>query len=469
MTNERPTLTNRGVYMGPIRRLFRRTGPLLAAATLLLAGCSSLVEYEEKDVITPDALGATGAEALTRNARRSFAWATEGDGGGGTEGTILVSGLLSDEFFHSGTFSTRVDVDQRITALDNSTQAGVFRQLQTARTDAVLALDALNALEGFDPATDSRVSELNNYMGAVFLIAAQDFCSGIPFSVFQDGVLVPGEQLTTQQMIDSAVVYFDRALAGAAGTGNANHYCARLQKARALTMLGRNRLGDAAALVGTVPTSYKHESFHAEVPSTLRNGVYVFNVQNERWSLAHKEGGNGLPFRGAGDGKNPALADPRVPWKRDAGDVGFDGFSEQYDLQIYKTRTDNSVFLRGVEARLIEAELDLQTNPTAWLAKLNALRATVAGLAPLTDPGNTNDRVKLHFSERAFWLFATGTRVMDLRRMVRQYSFAAESIWPTGTFGKGGVYGPDVNLPVPDTEKQNPTTGGKIECLDRSA
>lgn len=470
MANERSTLTNRGAYMEPIQRLFRRTGSLLAAAMLLLAGCSGLVEYEEKDIITPDALGATGAEALTRNARRSFAWAMEGDGNGVTEGLILIGGLLTDEFVHSGTFSTRVDVDQRITALDNSTQAGAFRQLQTARTDAILAVDALNAVEGLDPATDERVSELYNYMGAVFLTSAQNFCSGIPFSAFQDGVLVPGEQLTTQQMIDSAIVYFDRALAGAAGSGNAVHNFARLQKARALTMLGRDRLAAAAALVGTVPTSFKHEMFHADVPGNLRNGVFVFNVQNERWSLAHKEGINGLPFRGAGDGTNAALADPRVPWKRDAGDVGFDGFTPQYDLQIYKSRLDNGIFARGVEARLIEAEADLQAgNAAGWLAKLNAQRATVTGLAPLTDPGNATDRVKLHFSERAFWLFATGTRLMDLRRMVRQYSFSAESIFPTGTFAKGGAYGPDVNLPVPDTEKQNPTTGGTIQCLDRSA
>jgi hypothetical protein len=467
MTNER--LTNRGVYMGPIQRLFRGTGTLLAAGMLLLAGCSSLVEYQEKDVIPPDALGATGAEALTRSARRSFAWAMEGDGGGGTEGLTMVSGMLADEWQHSGTFGTRVDVDQRATALDNTTQAAVFRQFQAGRVDALLALNALSALEDFDPATDARVSELYNYMGAVFLVAAQDYCSGIPFSAFVDGVLVPGEQLTTQQMVDSAIIYFDRALAGAAGAASANHNFARLQKARALTMLGRNRLTEAASLVSGVPTSYTHVIYHADVPSNLRNGIYVWNVQNERWSVAHNEGINGLPFRGAGDGTNAALADPRVPWKRDAGDLGFDNTTPQYDLQIYKARTDNSVYLRGVEARLIEAEADLQTNPSAWLAKLNALRATVSGLAPLTDPGNTNDRVKLHFSERAFWLFGTGTRLMDLRRMVRQYSFPAESVFPTGLFFKGGTYGPDVNLPVPTIENQNPLYKDGISCLDRNA
>ena len=42
----------------------------------------------------------------------------------------------------------------------------------------------------------------------------------------------------------------------------------------------------------------------------------------------------------------------------------------------------------GIEARVIEAEAALQgSNLTLWLQKLNDARATVTGLAPLTDPG----------------------------------------------------------------------------------
>lgn len=462
--------TTQGALMG--RNLITR-GSALAAAALALAGagCGGLVEYEEKDVVPPSAVqGPAGATALAANARNSFTLAMNGDGAGGTEGLILTGGLLTDEFYHSGTFSTRVDVDQRATLIDNGTQAGVFRQLQNGRTDAIKALQALEAIQDFDPATDARAGEMYNFVGAVFLTAAQNYCSGIPFSNFVDGALVAGEQLTTQQMIDSALVYFDRALAGAAGSSNANHNFARLQKARALTMIGRSRLGEAATLVASVPTTYRFLNFHAETPTTLRNGIYVFNVQNERWSVAHLEGGNGLPFRGAGNGTNSALADPRVPWARVSNDVGFDNTSPQYDLLIYTTRIDPSVFQKGVEARLIEAEAKLEGgNPGGWLADLNALRAPVTGLSPLTDPGNATERVRLHFQERAFWLFATGTRLMDLRRMVRQYNLPAETVFPTGAFFKGGVYGPDVNLPVPDIERNNPLYADGIACLSRGA
>ena len=83
-----------------------------------------------------------------------------------------------------------------------------------------------------------------------------------------------------------------------------------------------------------------------------------------------------------------------------------------------------------------------------WLARLNALRATVPGLVPLTDPGTTAARQDLHFSERAFWLFATGHRLGDLRRLIRQYDRDPESVFPSGIYFKNDVYGQDVNFPV---------------------
>jgi hypothetical protein len=39
-------------------------------------------------------------------------------------------------------------------------------------------------------------------------------------------------------------------------------------------------------------------------------------------------------------------------------------------------------------------------------------------------------------------------------------------VFPVGTHYKGGTYGPDVNLPVPQQEENNPNFTG---CLDRSA
>jgi hypothetical protein len=101
-------------------------------------------------------------------------------------------------------------------------------------------------------------------------------------------------------------------------------------------------------------------------------------------------------------------------------------------------------------------------------ATLNALRqgAPDLGLEDLPDPGSPDEAVDQLFSERAFWLFATGHRLGDMRRLVRQYGRSAEAVFPTGTYLKGGSYGTDLNFPIPRSENSNPKSTG---CLDRNA
>ena len=89
-------------------------------------------------------------------------------------------------------------------------------------------------------------------------------------------------------------------------------------------------------------------------------------------------------------------------------------------------------------------------------------------MSTLADPGATPDtaaRTNLTFRERGFWLFGTGHRLSDLRRLVRQYGRAVETVFPTGTYMKGGTYGTDVNIPVPTDEQNNPSFKG---CIDRN-
>jgi hypothetical protein len=449
----------------------RRAGrwTALAALALVLSGCESIVDYDERDVIPPDQLaGAAGAAAIYAGAIRDFGAAFAGDGGL-TEGQVMTSGMMADEWFLGDTFNTRLDFDSRNTLLDNSTLLGVFRVLQTARLGSHRAIDAMLAAE-FTEADDARFGQMYNRIAMVFLLAAQNYCSGIPFSAVQDGAIIAGEQLTTTQMLDSANFYFDRALAANAGTGNINHTFAQLGKARILLHRGTASFAEAATLVNGIATTARVINEHSTSTAINENGVFVFNTQNERWILAHQEGGNGLAFRGAGDGTNPATADPRVTWKRDPNDLAFDNTLPMYDLTIYTLRESPSVIFKGEEARLIEAEAALQAGDNAtFLAKLNELRAAVTGLAPLADPGTAAGRVDLLFSERAFWLFATGNRLGDMRRLIRQYGRDANTVFPIGTYHRGGTYGPDVNFPVPDQEKQNPNYSGGITCLDRNA
>ncbi len=63
-------------------------------------------------------------------------------------------------------------------------------------------------------------------------------------------------------------------------------------------------------------------------------------------------------------------------------------------------------------------------------------------------------------------MYATGSRLSDLRRLVRQYGRNPESVFPTGVHFKGLPYGPDVNFPVSFDEENNPNFDG---CFDREA
>jgi hypothetical protein len=129
----------------------------------------------------------------------------------------------------------------------------------------------------------------------------------------------------------------------------------------------------------------------------------------------------------------------------------------------------------GIEARLIEAEAALQSNHNdtsatgaGWLGILNTLRATAIGpgMPPLADPGNYDARVNLLFRERAFWMYLTNHRLGDLRRLIRQYGRAQETVFPTGIYKDAAPYGTDVNFGIVNLEYNNPAFKG---CLDRAA
>jgi hypothetical protein len=423
-----------------------------------------VLDVQDPDNIPPDALDTpAGATALYHGAIGDFAVAIDGDDSV-LEGQILVSELLADMWMNSETFPTREEMDRRRADVRNATLLEVFRFLHSSR---VAAERAATALETYSPdgAADPRIPEMRSLSGYIYIHAGENYCSGVPFSTTEPDVAY-GEPLTTPQIFDSAVARFDLALAAPGLTDDIANL-ASVGRGRAL--LNLSRFAEAAAAVAGVPTEFRYVTEHSLNTGRQENAVYRLNVDAERWSVANLEGGTGLPYRDA--------ADPRVPFFLDPTDgVGFDGSTPQYNLLKYDGPEASVTVADGVEARLIEAEAALQAGDAAtWLAKLNELRAalsvlrpeTPGTLAPLSDPGSGDARVDALFSERAFWFFATGHRLGDLRRLVRQYGRPTESVFPTGSYFKGGVYGSDVNLPVPFDELNNPLA--QSGCLDRNA
>jgi hypothetical protein len=439
----------------------RWAGNRIASGLLVVAllGCEGLVDAENPEVITTDGLqDEVGLGTLYAGALGDFNLAWTG-APYSVIGQVALGGLLSDELMYSGeSYYTLLEMDQRNTPVEESWLAATFDWLQRARRALEVAAEEIT-LRSPDAPTDARIGEMYSLAGFTYLAFGEDYCSGVPFGVAPtSGELQHGAPNTTTEIFTIAVERFDQALANTGGSDAMAHLTS-LGKARALVNLGL--FDDAAAEVATVPTTFDHVLEHSTNSRREQNGIRYWNADWELLSMADGEGGVGLPYRTA--------ADIRTPWIRPDGgtDVGADGVTPQYELLKYPDLTAPVILADGIEARLIEAEALLNAgDATGWLATLNQLRAD-SGMTALADPGTDDGRVDLLFSERAFWLFATGHRLGDMRRLIRQYGRDPESVFPTGTYFRGGVYGPDVNLPVPQLEQvQNPNFDG---CLNREA
>lgn len=474
---------------------------VIGAFTLSLAGCDTdeIVQVEDPAQLQPTEV--TNAAAVPAIVAGSFRQFIGGYSGFGDDAFISSGAVLSDEFYWGDSFTTRFAADRRTlqpAVLGNISDAS-FSRLHQARMLSRRAYAAVGRFEDELDDPDVMRSELRTTEGYVYVTLSEGWCGSVPFSnVPDEGDIDPatiehGTPLTTAQMNQAALPLFDAAIAL---DGNR---LAIVGKGRALLNLGR--FAEAAAAVATVPTNYVFHIEHSTNSSTQNNPVATL-IDNGRYSISNIEGAasgttgaairpdtasatataaavsiEGLNFRTA--------RDPRIPYSS-----AFACFTASI---FCRTNLDQPDFdadvplASGVEARLIEAEAALQAGDAAtMMSKLNALRASVAAilpllyptqkqvfpipaagavsLAPLADPavaGTTAAeqfaaRRNLLFRERAFWLFNTGHRLGDLRRLVRQYGLPQSQVFPTGPYFRGGSYGTDVAYPVPFNEENNP-------------
>jgi hypothetical protein len=434
-----------------------KTGSMLLVAALALSTGCGLLDTDQPNIVEPgDVESAAGALARRVGAIADFAFAQDGDGTQFDDGHILLSGLMSDEFVLSTTPPTEQEIDQRRVIENNSTLRDMFHNLHRARAAAEAAAVALREQRA-EPDADPFIGEMLTLAGFTYVLFGESFCSGVPFSRLDGEEVTFGAPQTTDEMFQTAVARFDAALAEPGTVEEESQeiaYLASVGKGRAL--LDRGLFAEAAAAVADVPSEFQYVTEHADSPLRLQNAIYSYSV-GWLWSVSDEEGGAGLPYRTA--------EDPRVEFF-DEESAGLDNTTPQFTLLKYPDASASVVVADGIEARLIEAEALLQGSDLGGMtAILNDLR-DAQGLDPLAVPGTQEAGVDLLFSERAFWMFATGHRLGDMRRLIRQYSRSAEDVFPSGTYLKGGSYGTDVNLPMPQEEGNNPNFAG---CLDRNA
>ena len=476
-----------------------RNSPLTLALTVFAAtACSpsSLVDVPSPSSVVPigDVTTPAGAARLYAFAVTQFA-ISYGGGDGATVGVdsyVSASGLLSDELMRTGTRlvnpivpTVQVTIDERtMNATQPAGAAGLYDQLQRSRVEARQAREALSS---YAPALPKALqAQLYANEGYSIVMLAEGFCDGIPLSIVPlNGDPNPSRGYSTDELFVNAAALFDSAIAIGADSARFVNF-ARIGKARALLGRGPQSFAAAASAVQAVPTDFIYNvEFSSAVPrgsNWIASNPWIYNAVGG-------EGINGLNW----------IADPRTGVPSGKGVYGV-GLPAKYSRDA-SGALDPSVawpdvpmpVASGVEARLIEAEADLYAGGTNWLAILNALRAACVGaaacapvpsilagrLAPLADPGTAPDpnaRIKLLMKERAMWLFLTGHREGDLRRLAHWYPFAfsANTLWPVGEYVNAGSngsiaptstnltsYGADVLfLPDPAERQTNPVYAG---------
>jgi hypothetical protein len=215
---------------------------LSVAALLSIAGACNLPDVNTPDVVPIDNLNdATALPTIRAGAIGDFGIAYTGSGaqgsGGTTEGQVLASGLLADEWINTETFPDRVQADARQVDPASGTWTTVFRNVARAH------LSALNAARKFrdlaDSSANSGRTELLTLAGFTRVFFAENYCSGVPLSYPNpDGSIQFGTPLTTVHLLDSALDVFNQSIAAAnlltAAATRANFIAfAKIGKARA--------------------------------------------------------------------------------------------------------------------------------------------------------------------------------------------------------------------------------------------
>lgn len=468
----------------------------MVAAVLGVAACSpaTLVEVEPSSTLVDPSTVATaaGATQLYNFAMNTFAARLGGTGNqaAGNNNFIVAVALFTDEMLRTQVFNTTiVGVDERTGT--QSAYAGVYNNLHQPRIGVRQAREALQRYAtGTSPALQGELYALEGYTLIYF---AELFCSGIPLTTVPlDQPAVPTAGFTMQELLERAVALFDSAMISGVDSARFVHL-ARVGQGRAL--LGLGRFTEAAEAVSGVPTDFTYVMEFDITASTGQSqrpvneiGSFVGPSTVWRMQVMDNEGENGLVWS----------TDPRTGVRTSPTQMGPTLLPAKYSrtsagvIDPTVTSLHNPIRVAdGVEARLIEAEAALSSGGASWLATLNALRATCVGAAlcapvpgiaatalpPLADPGNAAARLDLLMRERAMWLYLTGHRQGDLRRLARIYDRDPGTLWPTGTYVNAGFppftqavtthgtsYGSDVVFkPNASEQLNNPRYAG---CFD---
>lgn len=424
---------------------------LVVAGSLWAASaCHGLLEVSDDPTVVQDASIANAGGASARRVTALAAFESN------VTNPALHVALLTDEltYEYTGSANARYQtLDHRDSegyeALFQSTNGAIVYEEHLGALDNVVTTTsiALPNVRAYTPDSlkDDFLTQLFAVRGYAILQMAEDICSGFPINdVAENNRPIYSGPYTTDSASAYAVQQLDSAMAHAHDSVRFVNL-ARVARGRALLDLGRYT--EAQAAVAAVPDTFAYKTDAANFRNNLHLDAGLWQLGFEV-AAGDREGGNGLPFVSA--------QDPRVTVVFEA--KGFrDTTQSMYLPTKYPSTSTPMVIASGIEARLIEAEAKLNLGDAGWFDILNALRTSHGMAAIDTMPTTASAQVDLVYRERAFWLYLTGRRLGDLRRLMRNYHRNAEDIFPTGPHLSGGAYANATAIPfIQSNQLYNP-------------
>src|SRR3989449_165237 len=385
------------------------------AATLPVQGCvNDLLQVTDPDVITEEQLkanSAAGAVALHNGTIFRLEQATAGTQG--PDALFEFGGLLTDEWQSGDTFIQRNTLDQRIWDPQNTFHAGPFRAINRVRVQAGATIVALRQ---YQPSPATNIARMFAFIAYIEVLAGEHYCNGVPLSSFAGSTITYGDPLSNDSLFALAAANADSAINNPAGADSARvRWLAQVVQGRAL--LDRGQFAAASTAVAGVPDTFHYDVTYSVVSGD--NQLWALNSSARRYTVGNGDGG-GLNFVGT-------RTDPRIRTKTGPDRIFDTAFNLQVTRQGTWDRTSPVKIATGGEARLIEAEAALPSDPTTWLVKINELRRNPllyppapadtlykpgAGtvIADTTAPVDQTRREESIVRERSVWMFGTGHR-----------------------------------------------------------
>ena len=389
-----------------MQELMRRTGRLAIAAAIaaMAVGCDldSVLEVSDPSRFTTEDLDAPIALPAVANG-------VEGDLHNQVSGIVIHTGLLSDEFMHTGTWSQYEDNDlgrRRPGDGESVNQGNLFE----VRTAAANAEERFTRVMGDSAGRTKLMAQVTAAAGWANLLIAMVNCEGVTEPL--------GPAVSDTAMYEAAIPLLQRAISVAQAANQPTYEnFSRAGLARAYLMIGR--YDEALAEAQMVPDGFEYAARFSEAGTS--NALVTLNhytenkaagLDSRRWGQVDTTGAKDI-FLDHFSGQE----DPRVPLVHRVGNrLGVDGVKKFFSHNKYTERGSDIPMTHWREMRLIEAEVYWHRGDYALaIARMNEVRSSV-GLPDLDNP-NTRDGVLDYLLEERFaTLFLEGQRANDLYR-----------------------------------------------------